>query len=136
MLVAFWFDETGAVLTVELVIILTVVVLALVVGLTALRDALVTELGDVSASIGSLNQSYSFGGIVGHCAATAGSFWLDQPDVSDDVGSQSGGSGCIVVCAVAATPEGQPATIVSTDQGTVTFQPGADGDDVNIRVSN
>jgi hypothetical protein len=103
-----WADESGVIISAELVIVLTVVVLALVVGLTALRDALVTELGDISGAIGSLNQSYSYGGIVGPCAATAGSAWVDlrDDDVDNDLNNGVANSGGIVVCTVVAAPEG------------------------------
>jgi hypothetical protein len=132
-----WFDETGAVLTVELVIILTVLVMALVVGITALRDALVTELGDTAAGIGSLNQSYSFGGIIGHCAFTAGSFFTDLPDTDvDDPDPDDGTVSGIIVCSMVATPEGGQLARVTTDRGSVTFQEDADGDGMNVSIEN
>ena len=54
-----WHDQRGAVLSIELVLIGSIVLLGLIVGLAAYRDSVVQELGDTGASIGSVNQSYS-----------------------------------------------------------------------------
>jgi hypothetical protein len=94
-----WMDESGAVVSAELIIILTILVCGTVVGFTTLRDALVTELGDVANAIGSLNQTYSYGGVVGHHAACTGSVWTDLPDDCDEVCGQSGTvPACIQLC--------------------------------------
>ena len=62
-------DETGALLSAELVIVMTLLMCAMIVGVGALRDAIVTELADVGAAIGAFNQSYSIGGVRSlHCA--------------------------------------------------------------------
>ena len=53
-----WQDERGAVVSAELVVILTILICGLVLGASALRDALVTELADVGAAIKSLDQPY------------------------------------------------------------------------------
>jgi len=58
----FWNDETGFVLSAELVIILTVAVLGIIVGLSYLQTAVVNELSDVGSAISSLNQSYAYTG--------------------------------------------------------------------------
>lgn len=94
-----WMDESGAVVSAELIIILTILVCGTVVGFTTLRDALVTELGDVANAIGSLNQSYSFGGVAGHHAACNGSLWNDAPDTCDEVCGQTGcAPACLTIC--------------------------------------
>ena len=46
-----WNDENGFIITMELVLIATITVLGLIVGLTAVRDALVAELADVAEAV-------------------------------------------------------------------------------------
>ena len=74
----------GFVQTAELVLISTVLVTGLTVGLVNVRDAVNTELEDVAESVGSLDQGYSFTGIVssgaGDANFIAGSQWIDGVD--------------------------------------------------------
>lgn len=82
----FWEDQCGAILSAELVLLMTILVIGMIVGLKALQDAVVNELGDVAAAIGALNQSYSFSGVSGSggiTAQTAGSMFVDLPDNGD-----------------------------------------------------
>ncbi|QDT41468.1 hypothetical protein Pan241w_15290 [Gimesia alba] len=58
----FWNDENGFVISAELVIILTVAVLAMIVGLSYVQSAVVSEFSDVAGAISSLNQSYAYSG--------------------------------------------------------------------------
>lgn len=53
-------DEAGFIVSSELVIVLTVGVLAMVVGLVSVRDAVLTELGDLGEAFGAIDQTYSF----------------------------------------------------------------------------
>jgi Flp pilus assembly pilin Flp len=81
-------DDAGAVLSTELVLISTVVVLGLIVGLTELRDAVSNELNDVGEAVGALNQSFSVSGQSGRwggglSSATSGSFFIDSRDRGD-----------------------------------------------------
>jgi len=52
-------DESGAVVSAEIVIVATVGVLALVAGWEAVSTLVATELGDIANAVGSMNQSYS-----------------------------------------------------------------------------
>ncbi|MBX7073879.1 MAG: hypothetical protein K1X71_12090 [Pirellulales bacterium] len=52
-----WQEEHG-VLTFEWILLITVLVIGIVGGLSAVRDALISELGDVAEAIVSLDQSY------------------------------------------------------------------------------
>lgn len=52
-------DDRGFVVSAELVLIATIVVLGSIVGLAAYRDAVVQELTDTGAAVGALNQSFS-----------------------------------------------------------------------------
>lgn len=58
----FWNDEGGFVLSAELVIILTVAVLAMIVGLSYVQTAVISEFSDIGTAISSLNQSYAYSG--------------------------------------------------------------------------
>jgi hypothetical protein len=81
-----WDDDCGFVVSVELILIATVVVFGLLAGMTAVRDAVVSEMSDVAGAIQDLNQSYSFFGVLGHSASTAGSDYVDETDYCDDAG--------------------------------------------------
>lgn len=90
-------DETGAVISAELVFILTILVIGLVCGMVELRAGIATELDDVGNAIGHLNQSYAFSGCGGNqntrscftfqnCIKgfAVGSFFFDSADACDD----------------------------------------------------
>ena len=82
---ALWRDESGFVVTSELLIIVTIAVIGLIVGYVAIRDALVQELGDIAAAIGALDQSYSYNGVSNSCSAafSRGSSFTDAIDACD-----------------------------------------------------
>ena len=56
-------DEQGFVISAELVLVMTIAVLAMVVGLTAVRDSITQELNDISHAFGAVNQSYNVNGL-------------------------------------------------------------------------
>lgn len=97
-----WQDEAGFVVSTELVLIATIVVIGLVAGLSTVRDQVVTELADVADAISALDQSYSWGAITAHCGSVSGSFFDDAVDFCDDAvdGSQgvAGTGTCTVIC--------------------------------------
>ncbi|WP_417383592.1 Flp family type IVb pilin [Gimesia sp.] len=101
----FWNDENGFVVSTELVLIATVLVLGMIVGLTTLRDQVIAELADVAAAFSNSNQSYSFSGITGHSSSTSGSLFNDNTDFCD---ADEDGSGTFAHCItiVTAEPEG------------------------------
>ena len=100
MLKNLWMDESGGLICAELVIVMSLLMCSCIVGISALRDAIVTELADVAAAIASLNQSYSIGGIIGQHAYQPGSQFIDGLDQGDDGNSQAGpNSRGIVICA-------------------------------------
>jgi len=74
--------QGGFVLTAELVLIVTILVLGAIVGMVSMRDALNAEMEDVAEAVGSLDQGYQFQGIVNdHLTATiAGSSFTDEID--------------------------------------------------------
>ncbi|MCG6156650.1 hypothetical protein [Rubinisphaera margarita] len=84
-------DEAGFIVSAELVLIATLLVIGLIVGLSSIQHAVVAELNDVGDAIGSLNQSYwytgfskskDFGG--GFAAYTRGSAFQDETDDCDN----------------------------------------------------
>ena len=75
-----WKDERAAVVSAELAAVMTCSVLALIVGLKNVSDAVNTELSDLAQAMGSLNQSYSFSGMIGCQAWVAGSSFVDTTD--------------------------------------------------------
>ena len=77
-------DDAGFVISSELVLVATILVIGMIAGLNTVKDSVVQELGDLSASIGSVSQSYTYNGITGHSSATAGSQYVDQIDYCDE----------------------------------------------------
>lgn len=77
-------DEAGFVISAELVIISTLVVIGMIVGLAEVANGVNEELEDVGSAVGSLNQSYKVSAVVGHKAFVFGSHFKDQPDFCDD----------------------------------------------------
>lgn len=81
--------QAGFVMTTELVLISTVMVIGLVAGMVTMRDALTAEMEDVAEAIGHLDQTYAFNGIVNgeKTAAVEGSAFGDATDANagDDV---------------------------------------------------
>jgi len=78
-----WNDEAGFIVSAELILIATIVVIGLLVGLAAVRDGIVSELSDVAGALQDVNQSYSIDGVVGHNANTAGFDYIDDTDECD-----------------------------------------------------
>jgi len=98
-------NQKGFIVSTELMLIATIVVIGLIVGLQAVRVSVVTELADVSGAIASVAQTYSFSGAAGHHASTNGSSYQDAADTCDDAGgSQPTGQNarCVVICSIAA----------------------------------
>lgn len=98
-----WNDEAGFIVSAELVLIATILVLGMIVGLVSVRDQVVQELGDIALAFGRINQSYSFSGITGHTSSTSGSSLDDAPDYCDEAADPLlGGAVCISVTVAAA----------------------------------
>ena len=89
MLKRLWNDECGVILSAELVLIGTILVIGMIVGLVELQCAVVGELSDLGDAIGNLDQSYVVSGMTsykaagGIKAATAGAKYTDSPDEGD-----------------------------------------------------
>lgn len=106
MLNKFWNDEAGFVVSSELVLIGTILVLGVVVGLATVRDQVVQELGDLALAISNINQSYSFSGVTGHTSSTAGSVFADLTDFCDPITDGAGTEPACIFVQAEAEPEG------------------------------
>jgi hypothetical protein len=87
---ALWNNESGMVVSAELVLVLTIAVIGMIVGLSEVAVAVNTELNDVSNAIGALDQSFFFTGLKAkdkHCdkdkSFVAGSRFDDAHDDCD-----------------------------------------------------
>lgn len=89
-------DDQGAVLSVELMMIGTVLVIGVLVGLKSVRDAVVTELADVAQAMSNANQSFL---LRNQNSGWNNSGWNSNQSGSDSSGSSS--NSCINVCAQA-----------------------------------
>jgi len=77
-------DEQGFVISAELTIVLTVAVLAMIVGLNGVASAISQELNDLSGAFGTLDQSYFYRGLrKSNHAAVAGAGYVDGGDFCD-----------------------------------------------------
>jgi hypothetical protein len=84
-------DETGFIVSTELVLISTLLVIGLVVGLSEVQHSIVSELNDVSEAFGGVNQSFKFSGFSsfksqgkGVKAIFSGSSFRDSRDECDN----------------------------------------------------
>ena len=57
-----WADEAGFVISTELVLVATILVLSMVVGMKKISSQVLAEMSDVGNAIGFLDQSYSYAG--------------------------------------------------------------------------
>jgi hypothetical protein len=85
-----WNDDGGALIATEWLFLVTITVIGLVTGLVAVRNAVVEELAEVGNAITSLDQSYSFDGLHGCGAFTAGTHVTDKAS-RNTVSKVSGG---------------------------------------------
>jgi hypothetical protein len=89
MLMQLWNEEVGAILSAEIVLVGTILVIGMVVGLVELQCAVVGELSDLGDAIGDFDQSYKTSGIAsfkkhgGVKAATNGASYRDGADECD-----------------------------------------------------
>ena len=99
MLKAFVQDENGFIVSAELVLVLTIAVLAMVVGLSEVAVAVNTELNDISNAIGSLNQSFSYTGFSGSDGTKTKSFFAGTT-FHDSVDDCDNNTSCNIVIVV------------------------------------
>ena len=92
-------NESGLILSAEMILVLTIAVLGMVTGLVCVQQAVVGELQDLALAFGGLNQSYStptYSGCLkwrGRTSWSAGSGFLDFYDGCVGGGSMATGYG-------------------------------------------
>ncbi len=79
-----WTEQTGAIVSAEVMLVATILVLGVIVGLKSVRDSVATELADVGQAFSNINQSYSYSGTSGHAASSGGGRYEDKADFCDN----------------------------------------------------
>lgn len=77
-------DENGFIVSAELVLVGTILVLGMIVGLTELSFNVNEELEDVGSAIGGINQTYYYTLASGRKGEAVGSTFLDFEDECDN----------------------------------------------------
>lgn len=93
MLRKLWKDEAGFIISAELVLVATILVIGMITGLVVLRNQVVQELADLGASLGMISQGYEYTGVskadaTTTFAVTDGSGW---DDLIDECQNEAGG---------------------------------------------
>ncbi|QDT34165.1 branched-chain amino acid aminotransferase [Thalassoglobus polymorphus] len=79
-------DEAGFIVSAELVLVATVLILGLLVGLSELALNITSELESVGSAFGHLNQGYVIEGLTGHVGEKVGHIFEDIPSFCSDQG--------------------------------------------------
>ena len=77
--VALWDDCDAVVISTELALVSSILVVAIVASLSRVYRAVRSELNDVARVVDNIDQSYGYTGIQSHSAFTAGSAYYDAP---------------------------------------------------------
>lgn len=85
----FWNENDGAIVSAEIMLVATILVLGVIVGLKSVRDSVVTELADVAQAVSNIDQSFCYSGVSGHSANSGGGHFSDQLDFCDASGDNS-----------------------------------------------
>jgi hypothetical protein len=102
-----WNEETGAILSAEVMLVASILVIGMVAGLASLRDSIVTELADLAQALANVNQSYSYSGVAGHHVFNGGGVFIDTFDFCDVADlAVNQGSKCVTICTVGVAPAG------------------------------
>jgi len=106
-LCSLWADEAGFIISAELVLVATIVVIGLIVGLVVVRNQVVQELVDVGQAFGAMSQTYAYAGTK-KCGVglTDGSYYRAKADFCQvqwqSAGEEPGGLSIRMI------PEGAP----------------------------
>jgi len=57
-----WMDEGGALLSVELILLMVILVIGLICGMQSLRTAIVTKLADVAGAVCAIDPTFGYSG--------------------------------------------------------------------------
>jgi Flp pilus assembly pilin Flp len=80
MLKRFWNDDQGALIAIEFLFVAVITVIGIVVGLTAIRNAVNAELTALADAILALNVGFTVSGQTGCCSSTPGSQAIQIPE--------------------------------------------------------
>src|SRR6478672_11743396 len=89
MLHRLWADESGAILSSEVMLVSSILVIGVICGLGSLRDSVTTELADLAQALGNVNQSFSFSGTQGHHTFNGGGQFIENTDYTDNADLRS-----------------------------------------------
>jgi len=78
MLRSLWSDDCGALIATEWVFVATILILGIITGLVAVRQAVISELTEFAQAVMALSQLFSFAGQSNCLASTAGSQATDS----------------------------------------------------------
>ena len=90
-------DENGFLVSAEIVLVGTILVLGVIVGLTEMSYGINEELEDLGSAIGGINQTYYYTLASGKKGTVTGSTFLDFVDECDN--------SCNITCDTPASPE-------------------------------
>ena len=90
-------DENGFIVSAEIVLVGTILVLGVIVGLTEMSYGINEELEDLGSAIGGINQTYYYTLASGHKGEVVGSTFLDFVDECDN--------SCNITCDSTSRPE-------------------------------
>jgi hypothetical protein len=106
-----WKEDAGAILSAEIMLVASILVIGVIAGLSSVRDSVVTELADVAQALANINQSYSYSGVSGHHVFTGGGQFIDNTDFCDIASLETFQSAkCVVICSVGVAPVGTDGT--------------------------
>jgi Flp pilus assembly pilin Flp len=84
LLTRLWNDDRGALIATEWVFVATILILGIITGLIAVRQAVISELTEFANAVMALSQSYSFAGQSNCLSSTAGSQATDSSNVINE----------------------------------------------------
>jgi len=93
----FWNEQTGAIVSAEIMLVATILVLGVIVGIKSVRDSVVTELADVGQALSGVDQGYCYSGVKGHAGHTQGAQFEDRADFCDNAWGCPQQSKCVNV---------------------------------------
>jgi Flp pilus assembly pilin Flp len=76
-----WQDDCGALIASEFLFVATILVIGIIVGLSAVRDAVNVELSEFANALLALSQGFAISGQSGCCANVDGSQAIDTPSL-------------------------------------------------------
>jgi Flp pilus assembly pilin Flp len=79
-MIQLWKDDRGAILSIEYLLFASILIIGLVVGLAALRNAIITEFQELGNAILAINNSFSVGGVSGTGGSAQGSQAIQTPN--------------------------------------------------------